>query len=511
MNTCKSPCNCSICNAHRMGAAQTSFAYPFSPESFPAFPTFASDVAPYNGEEAFLGNVVRGVSRTASKAVSQATKTVARAAHTPLRGVVRGATRVAGQVAKGVSQTARAVNRVVPLSQIADAASRVAPATPWGLATRAAWGGISAAAKGQNVLHGATRSLAPDLGGRFLIDAGLGIARGKNFWQAVKQAGQAGISDMRERMRFAEMIAPFVPGIGTGIGAALGAANALAAGRPITEALIAAARGALPGGAIAQTGFDIALNLARGKNLGQAALEAARARLPGGPAAQAAFDTAFALAQGKNIQEAALRAAGRVLPPSPYAADALSFARRVAKGQNLQTAALSLAGQKILNRMPQAQDVTREQFIFESEPFAVSLEYEQDQEISALVQKFQALWGEQLRTARRMFEEKRYGCWCGPSNVCFKVINNIDRCCQAHDEAYARVGVTSGNGSGINMWTVEGLKRTQDADLELVRCTQATLFDPHWYGPAANLYRTGVAIIFGTRAAAAAAAKAMGL
>jgi hypothetical protein len=47
--------------------------------------------------------------------------------------------------------------------------------------------------------------------------------------------------------QFAAMVAPFVPGIGTGIGAELGAANALAAGEPITDALLAAARSAIPG------------------------------------------------------------------------------------------------------------------------------------------------------------------------------------------------------------------------------------------------------------------------
>ncbi len=63
------------------------------------------------------------------------------------------------------------------------------------------------------------------------------------------------------------MVAPFVPGVGTGIGAALGAANALASGQPITQVLISAARGALPGGAIAQGAFDVAMNLAKGKNI----------------------------------------------------------------------------------------------------------------------------------------------------------------------------------------------------------------------------------------------------
>jgi hypothetical protein len=177
------------------------------------------------------------------------------------------------------------------------------------------------------------------------------LARGENIARAMRKAGQAGINDVREQLRFAEMVAPFVPGLGSGVAAALGAANALADGRPITEALIAAARSALPGGEFAKTGFDLGMNLARGRNLSEAMLATLRARLPNNPAARAAFDVAVALGKGKRLQDVAFSAAGRALPPSPYAADALSFARRVAAGENMQTAALSLAGKQVLHRM----------------------------------------------------------------------------------------------------------------------------------------------------------------
>ena len=291
---------------------------------------------PEDVTEAFLGKAFR----SATRAVGSVAKT---------------ASRTVGSAAKGVGKAAATVGRIVPVGQIADAAARMAPATPWGLAMRAAYGAVGAAAQGKNVFRGAVRSLAPDPGGRFLLDTATGVARGENIWQAAKRAGQAGIQDVRERLRFAEMVAPFIPGVGTGIGAALGAANALANGRPITDALIAAARGALPGGKLSQTAFDTAVNLARGKNLAQAALEAARAQLPGGPAAKAAFDAAIALGQGKNLQEAAWKAAGKLMPPSPYAADALAFAQRVTRGENLQTAALSVAGNRVRQKMQQLQ------------------------------------------------------------------------------------------------------------------------------------------------------------
>src|SRR5260221_7521170 len=85
-------------------------------------------------------------------------------------------------------------------------------------------------------------------------------------------AKQAGKADLRQSLQFAGMVAPFIPGVGTGVAAALGAANALASGQPITEALIAAARSAIPGGAVAQMAFDTAVSVARGKNISDALL-----------------------------------------------------------------------------------------------------------------------------------------------------------------------------------------------------------------------------------------------
>ncbi len=264
-----------------------------------------------------------------------------------LGGLISGVGRAVGGVAKTIGKAVSAVDKVVPVSMLTSAITR----TPLGMAFRAGLGAVQAAADGRNVFQGAVRSLAPDVGTRFFVDTAMAAARGENILKAAQNAAQAGIGDVRKSLQFAAMVAPFIPGIGTGVAAALGAANALAAGQPITDALIAAARSAVPGGAIAQFAFDTAMNLAKGKKIGEALLDSARSRLPGGPAAQAAFDAALALAKGKNIQDAAFAAAGRVLPRSPYAADALSFVKKVASGQNIQRAALSTAGNFILNKI----------------------------------------------------------------------------------------------------------------------------------------------------------------
>ena len=283
----------------------------------------------------FLGKLIR----RARKAVSGATRGVGKA----IGGVAR-------TVGKGLST----IDKVVPVSML----TRGLSMSPLGMAVRAGVGAVQAAADGRNVFQGAMRSLADSPGTRFLVDTGMAAARGENIAKAAQKAMQAGIGDVRKSLQFAAMVAPFVPGVGTGVAAALGAANALASGQKITDALIAGARSAVPGGAIAQMAFDTAVNLARGKNVGEALLNSARSRLPGGPAAQAAFDAALTLAKGKSIQDAAFAATGRLLPRSPYAADALSFVRKVAAGQNIQRAALSGAGNFILNKI-QRQTGTR--------------------------------------------------------------------------------------------------------------------------------------------------------
>ena len=304
------------------------------------------------------------------------------------------------RTAKSVGRAATAVSRVVPLSQLAAVAAR---ANPVSTLARAAWGGVSAGLAGKNILGGAARAALPTALGKFAFDAGRAVLRGDKLANALKGAANAGISDVRDQLRFVQMVAPFVPGVGTGVAAALGAANALADGRPITDAVVAAARGALPGGAAAQGGFDVALNLAKGKSLSAAALEAARKALPGGALARAAFDTALAIGQGKRLQDAGLAAVRSALPggaaaqqgfdlavsvargksptaavlaaararlpsqsaraafdatvgaralkASPYAADALSFARVAGRGQNVQTAALSSAGKRVFAKV----------------------------------------------------------------------------------------------------------------------------------------------------------------
>lgn len=260
----------------------------------------------YEGDnpDLFLGKVVKRISRSIPKPIAKITRDVGR---------------FANKASRTIGKTIDTVKRVTgPLGSVVDFAWRMSPT-------------------GQVLTWG-----------RRGFNAASDIAQGKRIDRVFRKLARSGIDDIKERLRYAEMIAAFVPGLGTGVAAALGAANALASGKPITEAMISAARSAIPGGKVAQIGFDMAVNVARGKNLSQAALNSVRTQLPGGPGAQAAFDAGLALAQGKKLQQAAFAAAGRIIPPSPFAADALSFVRTVASGKNIQHAALSAAGRRII-------------------------------------------------------------------------------------------------------------------------------------------------------------------
>lgn len=187
------------------------------------------------------------------------------------------------------------------------------------------------------------------------IALGKSIANGDSLIEAAKAAQKAGIKSAKESLQYAQMVAPFVPGIGSGAAAALAAGGALAQGKPITDIMIKAARAAVPGGELALTAFDVGVSLAKGKSVTAVALQAARDQVPGGRNGKMAFDAAVALSRGQSLQKVA-RTTGRQLA-SPYAADANEFIRALKADTNIQVAALSKKGQAILRRSKRAAEI----------------------------------------------------------------------------------------------------------------------------------------------------------
>jgi hypothetical protein len=212
----------------------------------------------------------------------------------------------------------------------------------------------------KNVTKAATRSVAKGLGsvakaaGKIPVvgtplHAALGAANAP-FRLADKithgaRLDRAVLGNLKEQLASARTLAPYVqtvtsmvPGVGSGVAGAIGAASALAQGRPITEAAMAAVRAAVPGGALAQGGFDLARRLAKGQKVTGALLSSARSQLP--KEAQAAFDTGLALAQGKKMQDVLVKGVLKLTPEgmTPLAKAGATLAKIDPKMRGLRNA-----------------------------------------------------------------------------------------------------------------------------------------------------------------------------
>jgi hypothetical protein len=138
------------------------------------------------------------------------------------------------------------------------------------------------------------------------------LVKGERIDKALMKNLKAAVKDVKSNAKYAQVVASVVPGLGTGVAAGIAGAAALAEGKRIDSALIAADKGALPGGPIAAAAFDTAVGLAKGKRIDKIALEVARNQLPSG--ARRAFDTGVALAHGRNLQAVMKASSGVKFP-----------------------------------------------------------------------------------------------------------------------------------------------------------------------------------------------------
>jgi hypothetical protein len=184
------------------------------------------------------------------------------------------------------------------------------------------------------------------------------------------------IKNVKEVAPYVQTVISFVPGIGPGVSGAISAGLTLAQGRPISEALVDAAAGALPGGALAKSMAKMAFAAASGKPLSDIAVSA----LPLSPAAKdglkAGLRIASDVAQGKRVDKALVAEANRQidkLPPAFRTAAQVGVA--LGQGKSAQDIALqqlpnlirtggplAAVGQKIASSSPivwQARDLLK--------------------------------------------------------------------------------------------------------------------------------------------------------
>lgn len=190
-------------------------------------------------------------------------------------------------------------------------------------------------------------SVVKHIPGTSLITAPLNVvsdvAKGKNVVSSLRKRGGSVVSDVRTSLPVAASVVSFVPGVGTAIGAGLNATSALAQGKSLKDIGLAAASGAVPGGALALQGVNIASDVVKGKNvLGvvkERGLAYVRQSVPGGQLGQSAFNVAVGVAHGKNVAKSVgnegLRVVRRQLPGGQLGQQAFGVARETVQGKNV--------------------------------------------------------------------------------------------------------------------------------------------------------------------------------
>jgi hypothetical protein len=98
-----------------------------------------------------------------------------------------------------------------------------------------------------------------------------------------------------------------------------------------------------------------------------------------------------------------------------------------------------------------------------------SLAQKAEEAAKQLVERFASTWGSDISGWESMFTQARYGCWCGPGNVCQDEQDQMDGCCHHHDLAYDSLGLTFGS-----MWTFDAMKKTLSADETLIACVESS-------------------------------------
>lgn len=164
------------------------------------------------------------------------------------------------------------------------------------------------------------------------------LVQGKRIDHIALGQFKSALGSVKTLAPYVQTVVSFVPGVGQGISAGIGGALALAQGQSISEALLAAAKSAIPGGPAVQSAFTVASDAMQGKPISAIALDA----IPGvSPAAKQALLSGLAaakdLAAGKPVSQVFLDNALHQLPPAVQKAVQIGVALGHAK--NLQGAA----------------------------------------------------------------------------------------------------------------------------------------------------------------------------
>lgn len=213
-------------------------------------------------------------------------------------------------------------------------------------------GGASVVNKGAKTVQGAVKTGQGIIGkvpvvGKGLVavstlalspyEVSLNILSGQRIDNAVKNHFKSQLSAIRDVAPYAQTIVSFVPGIGAGVSGAIAAAMVLSEGKPITAALIAATKNALPGGPLAAAAFDVAVATAQGKPLSDIALAAVPLPDSQKDLLKQALIVTKDIAAGKRVDKILLDRVNANLNKLPAGvAQAAQIGIALGQGQNLQ-------------------------------------------------------------------------------------------------------------------------------------------------------------------------------
>jgi hypothetical protein len=175
------------------------------------------------------------------------------------------------------------------------------------------------------------------------------IASGNRIDQAVMNNIKQQVKDVKAVGPYAQMVLSVVPGVGTVASGAIGAGIALAEGQPITKAMLAGVKGAIPGGPVGQSLFSISQSAIEGKSLTQIGISALPIPDAQKKAVTATLTFARDIAAGKRVDKALIEQAEKNLPPDLK--KALSVSVAIAQGQNVQKAMMTAVTPDALNKL----------------------------------------------------------------------------------------------------------------------------------------------------------------
>jgi hypothetical protein len=179
------------------------------------------------------------------------------------------------------------------------------------------------------------------------------ISKGDRIDQVALKDFKQDIHDIHDAAPLVQTVISLVPGIGPVASGAISAAIALAEGEPITDVMLAAAAGSIPGGALVQATYKAGVAVITNKgNVGQsiaAALNAAAsaAGVPLPSAATQVIDSGLgatvAIARGQKPDAALMQAAITALPAAAKGAAAASLNNTSGHGDTIADTLLKTA------------------------------------------------------------------------------------------------------------------------------------------------------------------------